>query len=102
MTAPLTAQEFLAESPAGWRVDGDVARATFGTASFATGVALLNRIADLAEDANHHPDLDLRYASLTVRLTTHDAGALTRRDVDLATAITAAAADLGLSVEQGA
>lgn len=98
MVEPITAQEFRsAEGVADWKVDGVEAVATFGTASFATGVALINRIAALAEDANHHPDLDLRYATLTVRLTTHEVESLTERDVALAREISRAAGDLGVT-----
>ncbi|MDP9820568.1 4a-hydroxytetrahydrobiopterin dehydratase [Nocardioides massiliensis] len=99
MVEPITAGQFRAAAGVeDWQVDATAAVATFGTASFATGVALVNRIAKLAEDANHHPDVDLRYTTLTVRLTTHQVEALTERDVALARQISRAARDLGISV----
>ena len=82
-----------------WRVVLGALRASFYTGSYARGVELVRRIADLAEQAGHHPDIDLRYARVRVVVTTHDAGGLTRKDVDLAGAISAAADDLGLAGE---
>lgn len=73
--------------------------ARFATGSFTKGLELANRIGELAEVANHHPDLDLRYRHLGVRLTSHDVGNMTQRDVDLARRISAAAADLGVTAE---
>ena len=74
----------------------------FATGSFEKGLTLANRIGELAEAANHHPDLDLRYPHLGVRLTSHDVGNMTQRDVDLARQISEAAAELGVSAEPAA
>jgi 4a-hydroxytetrahydrobiopterin dehydratase len=52
--------------------------------SFRAAIALVNRIADLAERENHHPDLDVSYRSVTIRWTTHSAGGVTERDRELA------------------
>jgi 4a-hydroxytetrahydrobiopterin dehydratase len=60
---------------------------TFPTADFATGLDFVNRIGQLAEAAGHHPDLTLTYATVVVNLTTHDAGAVTSQDLDLAAQI---------------
>ncbi len=79
-----------------WRVLFGGACAHFRAASFAAGVALVDAIGKLAAAANHHPDVDLRYAGVTVRLKTHDIDGLSERDVDLARRITAAARELGL------
>jgi len=84
-----------------WRVVFGVLRASFRTDSFARGVELIGRIAELAERAGHHPDVDLRYPRVRVALTTHDAGGLTSKDVALATAISAAADELELPGEPG-
>ena len=100
MTHRITSSEFTqADGVADWSVEGETAGATFRTGSFATGVRLIDAIAPLAERANHHPDVDLRYFSVTVRLTTHDAGGLTEKDVDLAREISAAARDLDVPAE---
>jgi 4a-hydroxytetrahydrobiopterin dehydratase len=47
-------------------------------------MAFVNRVADLAEATDHHPDIDIRYSKVTLTLSTHDAGGLTARDFDLA------------------
>jgi 4a-hydroxytetrahydrobiopterin dehydratase len=71
----------------------------FATGDFATGLDLVNRIGAMAEEANHHPDVDLRYPHVRVRLMSHDASGVTSRDVDLARRISAAARELGVSAE---
>jgi 4a-hydroxytetrahydrobiopterin dehydratase len=64
-------------------IDGGLER-TFELPSFAEAVAFVNRVADLAEQENHHPDLTLSYRKVTVRWTTHSAGGITDRDHELA------------------
>jgi 4a-hydroxytetrahydrobiopterin dehydratase len=69
-------------------VDGHrVLKRTFRFKGFMPGVALVNDIAKIAEAEGHHPDLDLRYGSLTVSLWTHAAGGLTNNDFILAAKI---------------
>ncbi|WP_335979414.1 MULTISPECIES: VOC family protein [Streptomycetaceae] len=85
-----------------WRVLFDGASAYFRTGSFATGVRLVDAIGALADSANHHPDVDLRYPGVTVRLTTHEVGGLSERDVALARAISGAARELGAPADPGA
>jgi 4a-hydroxytetrahydrobiopterin dehydratase len=82
-----------------WRVLGEGAFASFRTKSFATGLELIGRIGELAEAANHHPDVDLRYGAVTVRLVSHDVEGLSERDVALARQISAAARDLGVDAD---
>lgn len=69
---------------ADWRVLFGVLHARFRTGDFATGLRLVNEIGEAAEAANHHPDLDLSYTHVHVRLSSHDVGGVTSRDVDLA------------------
>jgi 4a-hydroxytetrahydrobiopterin dehydratase len=71
----------------------------FRTGSFAKGLALVDAIGELAEAANHHPDIDFWYGGVTVRLRTHSEGALTERDVALARQISDAARALGIPVD---
>ena len=75
----------------GWARDGDEIVRTYELETFAAVIAFVVRIADLAESADHHPDLDIRYRRLRVALSTHDAGGLTALDLDLAARIDAAA-----------
>jgi 4a-hydroxytetrahydrobiopterin dehydratase len=67
-----------------WRVLFSRACAYFRTGSLATGVALVDAIGSLAHTSNHHPEVDLRYAVVTVRLMTHEVGGLSERDVEMA------------------
>ena len=71
----------------GWSRDGDEISRTFRCEDFATAIAFLNRVADLADAANHHPALRNLYDTVEVTLTTHDAGGITDRDLDLARSI---------------
>jgi 4a-hydroxytetrahydrobiopterin dehydratase len=71
----------------GWEREGHAIRKTYTLDSFAEAVAFVNRIAELAERADHHPDMDIRYTRVTCSLSTHSAGGLTRRDFDLARSI---------------
>jgi 4a-hydroxytetrahydrobiopterin dehydratase len=82
-----------------WRVVRDDASTHFRTGSFEAGVALVDAIGKLADAANHHPDVDLRYDGVTVRLKTHSEGGLTERDVALARQISAAARELEVPVD---
>lgn len=84
-----------------WRVLLGRLHATFATGSFAAGLALVERIAAAAEDADHHPDVDLRYPSVHVALVSHDANGLTERDVALAARISAIADALGVTALTG-
>ncbi|UFU02051.1 4a-hydroxytetrahydrobiopterin dehydratase [Ruania suaedae] len=67
-----------------WRVVRATLRTSFATGSFAVGSRLVGRIAQIADELNHHPDLTLRYPDVQVVTTSHDAGGLTERDVTLA------------------
>jgi 4a-hydroxytetrahydrobiopterin dehydratase len=90
----------VAESvPTGWVLLFDKIVTRIPTKDFATGLALVGRIGAAAEAANHHPDLDLRYSAVEVRLTSHDEGGVTERDLDLARTISVLVADAGLTPE---
>jgi 4a-hydroxytetrahydrobiopterin dehydratase len=79
-------RERLARLP-GWERRGDEIRRTWTFADFESSMAFVNRVAALAQAADHHPDIDIRYSKVTLALSTHDAGGLTERDFDLAEAI---------------
>lgn len=71
----------------GWSREGNEIRRTFEFDSFPRAIAFVNRVADAAEAADHHPDMDIRFSRVTLALSTHSAGGLTRRDFDLAAKI---------------
>ena len=81
-----------------WRTLQSKLHARFRTGNFATGLQMVDAIGAAAEEANHHPDLDLRYTHVDVRLWSHDARGVTQRDVRLARAVSAIAADAGVSL----
>jgi 4a-hydroxytetrahydrobiopterin dehydratase len=64
---------------------------TYTFREFMDGIAFVNAAAGEAERMNHHPDIDIRYTKVTVNLTTHDAGGITQKDVELAVALESAA-----------
>lgn len=79
-----------------WRFFLERLHARFSTGSFTRGLELVTRITDAAEAADHHPDVVLTYPHVDVDLSSHDVGAVTSRDLDLARAISAIAAELGV------
>ncbi|MFI2285654.1 4a-hydroxytetrahydrobiopterin dehydratase [Nocardia beijingensis] len=75
--------EALTELPE-WSRSGDALTRTVEAATFPAGIELVRRVADVAEEANHHPDIDIRWRKVTFTLSTHSAGGLTALDVALA------------------
>jgi 4a-hydroxytetrahydrobiopterin dehydratase len=73
----------------GWERAGAEIRRTYRLRDFRDALAFVNRVGGLAERAGHHPDIDIRYDTVTLALTTHDAGGLSAKDFDLARAIDA-------------
>ena len=70
--------------PEGWREEDDALVRQFELESFPAAIAFVQRLAELAERENHHPDIDIRYRRVVVRWTTHSAGGVTDRDRTLA------------------
>ena len=69
-----------------WHVErGELVR-TFSFADFRAAMGFVNQVAELAEAAGHHPDIDIRYNTVRLGLVSHDAGGLTAKDFDLAAA----------------
>jgi 4a-hydroxytetrahydrobiopterin dehydratase len=81
----------------GWQVLLGAIEAVYATGDFATGLAFVERIGAEAEAANHHPDVTLTYPSVHIRLTSHDAGGVTDRDLALAGRIRDIATELGVA-----
>lgn len=84
-----------------WRLLFATLHARFRTGSFAKGVVFVDRIAAEAEKADHHPDIDLHYGFVRVRLSSHDVGGVTQRDIRLARVVSELADGLGLTPETG-
>ncbi|MFL6061156.1 MAG: 4a-hydroxytetrahydrobiopterin dehydratase [Marmoricola sp.] len=95
----LTGQQVADAGLTGWTVLAGVLHTRIRTGDFATGLAVVNAIGAAAEEMNHHPDLDLRYPRVDVRLSSHDVGGLTERDVALARRIGDIAAAAGAELD---
>jgi 4a-hydroxytetrahydrobiopterin dehydratase len=98
----LSLRDVEAEGLSDWRLLFSALHTRFRTRSFATGLELVNRIGEEAEAMNHHPDLDLRYPHLNVRLTSHDSGGVTARDIRLARKISEFAASANVAADPSA
>lgn len=68
----------------GWALAGKAIERRYEFADFATAMVFVNKVARLAETANHHPDIDIRYNKVVLSLTSHDSGGITARDVKMA------------------
>ena len=71
----------------GWQLENEMIRQTFVFGDFTAAVGFVVRVGFLAEAADHHPDIDIRWNKVTLVLTTHSEGALTEKDTQLAAAI---------------
>jgi len=76
-------QDWLGGRP-GWGRDGDALVKTFSFDSFRNAIVFVNRLATLADQHEHHPDIDIRYDKVRVSLSTHDAGGITDKDTSMA------------------
>jgi len=77
----------LVDRKLGWEREDDVLVKVVRRRDFRGALAFVNQVGDLADAADHHPDVDIRWNTVTLRLSTHSAGGLTAKDLDLASAI---------------
>jgi 4a-hydroxytetrahydrobiopterin dehydratase len=83
----LSVEELAAGLPSvpDWTIDlGGMLRRTFVFSGFLDAVGFVNQVAEAAERADHHPDIDIRWNKVILALTTHDSGGLTEKDFALA------------------
>lgn len=71
----------------GWQIEKGELTRTFTLKDFVAALDFVNQVGALAEEAGHHPDIDIRYNRVRLALVTHDAGGLTPKDFDLAAAV---------------
>lgn len=90
---PLTPDRLSAALAAlpGWAGDPSGIRRTVTCRSFPAAIELVDRVAEVAEEMNHHPDIDIRWRDVSFALSTHDAGGVTELDLALAARIDALA-----------
>lgn len=69
---------------AAWDQEGKTITRTVEFDEFMDAIDFVNLMADVAEEAQHHPDIDIRYNRVVISLTTHDAGGLTDADIEVA------------------
>ena len=81
----------------GWNVTDGMIRKKFAHPTFPEAIVFVNAVAQLAEVANHHPDVDIRYSDITLSLVTHDQGGITEKDIALARQVETARRKAGLS-----
>jgi 4a-hydroxytetrahydrobiopterin dehydratase len=96
--APLLSESEIVEGLAAlpdWRRDGGALVRTIVNPTFLESIALVNRVADAAEAANHHPDIAIDWKRVTFSLTTKASHGLTWRDLDMARQIDALASAVG-------
>jgi 4a-hydroxytetrahydrobiopterin dehydratase len=79
-------------SLSGWQRNGTAIQRVFRFPDFKAAMKFVNKVAEIAEQANHHPDIDIRYNTITLALVSHDSGGVTQRDVRMAEAINKIAA----------
>ncbi len=70
-----------------WKLDGDMLVRDWVFPTFTEAMVFVNQVATIAEQLNHHPDIDIRYNRVRLALISHDSGGLTRRDEALACSI---------------
>jgi 4a-hydroxytetrahydrobiopterin dehydratase len=75
----------------GWTSVGNAIHKEFGFPGFKGAIAFVNRVAERAESAGHHPDIEVHFNRVDISLSTHDAGGVTEKDAGLAAEIDAAA-----------
>ncbi|MGN0063317.1 MAG: 4a-hydroxytetrahydrobiopterin dehydratase [Nocardioides sp.] len=93
----LTHTEVQAAGLGDWRQILHTLHAVYATGDFAGGLRLVNLVGKAAETANHHPDVSLSYGEVRLRLSSHDVGGLTSRDLALAQEISDLAHGLGMT-----
>jgi 4a-hydroxytetrahydrobiopterin dehydratase len=91
----LEGPEIAAERLEDWAIILRSLQACFRTGGFEKGLGLVADIGAIAEELNHHPDVDLRYGAVHVRTSSHDVGGITSRDVELAKRVSHAAEGRG-------
>lgn len=84
--AELTPDQVKAALPAvkEWKKQSAAIARTYTFKDFAAAMAFVNKVAEAAEQANHHPDIDIRWNKVSLALATHSEGGLTQKDFDLA------------------
>ncbi|PSP51998.1 4a-hydroxytetrahydrobiopterin dehydratase [Halobacteriales archaeon QH_3_68_24] len=84
MSETLSDEEIEAQLPENWDREGDEIVRTYEFDAYLDGVGFAAGAGGVAQDAFHHPEITISWREVEVRLTTHDAGGITEKDIDLA------------------
>ncbi|MFB6094126.1 MAG: 4a-hydroxytetrahydrobiopterin dehydratase [Halanaeroarchaeum sp.] len=84
MATVLDDAEIEERLPTDWRYDGEAIVRTYDFEDYLVGVSFAVDVAELAEEAVHHPTIEIGYETVTVSYTSHEAGGVTERDLDMA------------------
>lgn len=93
----LTVSEILDAGLTDWRLLAQGLHARFSTGDFVTGLTFISAVTEVAEAANHHPDVTLTYPHVDIKLISHDVGQVSTRDLELAKKISTIASDSGIA-----
>lgn len=93
LSEPEVLEALAAEDGPDWHLIGGKLVKTLACSDFVGALAFVEQVGQLAEAADHHPDIDIRYNRVTLSLITHDSGGITRLDLELAQAIDGVATD---------
>lgn len=98
----LTSKQILDAGLDDWRKLAQALHARFLTGDFSTGLRFVTAVTEVAERANHHPDVTLTYPFVDVRLISHDVSGVTQRDIDLARRVSEVAREQGVAAQPSA
>ena len=84
MAELLTDEEIRTQLPDGWERDGDEITRTYGFDDYLAGIAFVTQVGEVAEEEFHHPEIRVGYEEVEVRLTSHEEGGITEKDIRLA------------------
>lgn len=96
-TPQVLSRQASSDAMPGWRRALNRMHLTIPTENFSTALVLVNRIGEVAQEMQHHPDIDLRYGRVHVATSSHDVGGVTQRDVSLGERVSAIVTELGLT-----
>ncbi len=89
LLTPEQVQEYAAQLPPGWQIDGQALKCDRRFPDFIAAMNFVNKLIEPSESTGHHPDIYISYNRVNITLTTHDAGGLTEKDFALAKVIAA-------------
>lgn len=87
MSEEIFSKEQIEEKLTSWEIDEDKIEKEFIFADFRGSLDFVNKVANLAEKANHHPEIEIHYNKVEIELSTHSVGGVTQKDIDLANEI---------------